>query len=408
MSSYHQQESYLVVGGGTPLGAAIVRLLLQRPEVKVSIFEAYPLHPTLAAQFADRVSVFVEDLFAPKAVVDVVRSCEATCIIHTACLTVPEQTRILHPTSPPTDKDWELTLKKIPEMNGRVSTEGTRNLISAAYDAGVKKLVYIGSAECFFTGKERPGLSEEQALYPSKPWLKVMGPRLEGERMVLEANGLNSLATAVIRPATVFGATHYDYYWLKAVQRNHSTLSVCLDNNKALVDYTFVDNAAHAAVLAADRLAPTHPNHHTTAGRAFFVSDASARPFWSFLGALWGAANSCTPPPLTSYSSGSVLRGAWKRDLADKLHPGREDGEHYRKLKLVCATRTYDISRAREVLGYAPIVTHDEGVRRSAEAWLEIQLQLCKNAGQEHNQPPPPYTRSKSTKSTKIDYDVLA
>ncbi|KAJ7138871.1 hypothetical protein C8R46DRAFT_1361459 [Mycena filopes] len=376
MSLEHQQESYIVVGGGTPLGAAIVRLLLQKPEVRVSIFEAYPLHPTLAAQFADRVSVFVEDLFAPKAVVDVVRSCEATCLIHTACLTVPEQTRILHPTSPPTDKDWELALKKIPEMNGRVSTEGTPNLISAAYDAGVKKLVYIGSAECFFSGKERPGLSEEQALYPSKPWLKVMGPRLEGERMVLEANRVNSLATAVIRPATVSGATHFDYYWLKT----------------ALVEYTYVDNAAHATLLAADRLAPTHPNHHATAGRAFFVSDASARPFWSFLGALWGAANSCALPPLTSYSSGSVLRGAWKRDLADKVHR-REDGEHYRKLKLV------------EVLGYAPIVTHDEGVRRSAEAWLEIQLQLCKNAGHEDTQPPPPYTRSKSS---KINYGVLA
>ncbi|KAJ7762979.1 hypothetical protein B0H16DRAFT_1528366 [Mycena metata] len=396
------QESYLVVGGGTTTGAAIVRLLLQQSGARVSIFEAYPLHPRVAAQFGDHVHVYVEDLFAPKAVADAIRSCQATCIIHTGTLTVPEQARVCHPDSPPSQADYKLAIKKVNEEHRRVSMEGTQNLISVAHDTGVKKLVYVGYADAFFNGKELQHLREEDAKYPAKPWLAVMGPRLEGERLVLAANGVNSLTTAVIRPASVFGGTHLDYILLRTAQTTPGFTSVSFDNDKAIVDRTFVDNVAHAVLLAAARLDPIHPNHQATAGHTFFVSDDDARPFWSFHGALWGAVNQCAAPKMTSFSASKALRSEWKKDLSDKLHR-RPDEENYRKMCMVFTTRTYDISRAREVLGYAPIVSHNEGIRRTAEAWLEVQLQLCKNAGQD-NQPPPPYTRSDSTKIPYVGF----
>jgi NAD(P)-dependent dehydrogenase (short-subunit alcohol dehydrogenase family) len=67
-------ESYLVVGGGTPLGEAIVRLLLRRGETRISIFDALPLAAEQAAAFGDHVRVFVGEIIAPKVVSDAIQS----------------------------------------------------------------------------------------------------------------------------------------------------------------------------------------------------------------------------------------------------------------------------------------------------------------------------------------------
>jgi NAD(P)-dependent dehydrogenase (short-subunit alcohol dehydrogenase family) len=86
------RESYLVVGGGTSLGEAIVRLLLRRGETRISIFDALPLAADQVAEFGDHVRAFVGEIIAPKVVSDTIQSVRMAislssllkCVVHSA------------------------------------------------------------------------------------------------------------------------------------------------------------------------------------------------------------------------------------------------------------------------------------------------------------------------------------
>ncbi|KAJ6568021.1 hypothetical protein DFH09DRAFT_1080927 [Mycena vulgaris] len=334
------QESYLVVGGGTLLGETIVDQLLSRGEGRISIFEAQPLAPAQAARFGDAVRVFVGDMSSPESLSEAVQS-------HS-------------------------------ELHKKVNTEGTRNLLAAALDSGTAtKIVYVGNADVVFDGRDRPMLREAHAAYPPEVWFSILEPRSHGERMVFSFNGVNALRTAVIRPATTFGPGYATAGFLRRIQANPKIAGIQIGENTNLVDKTYVANAARAAILAADRLAPSHPQHAATAGKAFFIFDGEPRPFWNFTRCLWAVVGGTPIQKPTELGQGTVLFFAGMNDLLGDLKG--EKRETWKKTKFLCVTRSYDISLAREVLGYAPIVSHDEGIRRTAQWWLEYQLKICKD-----------------------------
>jgi nucleoside-diphosphate-sugar epimerase len=53
------------------------------------------------------------------------------------------------------------------------------------------------------------------------------------------------------------------------------------------------------------------------------------------------------------------------KDVMQMLRGEKADG--WKKVEFTSANRTYDITLAREVLDYTPIVSYDEGIRRVAE-----------------------------------------
>jgi nucleoside-diphosphate-sugar epimerase len=130
------------------------------------------------------------------------------------------------------------------------------------------------------------------------------------------------------------------------------------------VDVIYVDNAADAHVLAAEKLdVGTAP-----AGKAYFVSNGEPVELWEFLNRILAAAGL---PPVTKTVA------AWKARLA-----GRVLERVYRLLRLpgepamtrfvasqLSTSHWYDISAARRDLGYTAAVSIDEGLRRLAESF---------------------------------------
>jgi len=282
------------------------------------------------------------------------------------------------------------------EQHKKANIDGTRNLLAAALDSGTTtQMVYIGAADVMFNGVDRPMLREADAAYPSKCWSEVLEPRSHGERMVLSYNGVNALRTAVIRIALPFGPGNAIAHTMRMIQQNPALTATQIGENTNLVDRTYIANAAHAAILAADRLAPAHPQHARTAGTAFFISDGDPRPFWNFMRDLWRAAGGVVPKDGPHVGKGTALFFAGVSDIVGNLKG--ENREAWKKTQFIYCSRSYDITLAREVLGYAPIVSHDEGIRRTAEWWLEQQLKLCKNKAAKtesaDEKAPPPYNR---------------
>ena len=125
---------------------------------------------------------------------------------------------------------------------------------------------------------------------------------------------------------------------------------------------TYVDNAADAHLLAADRLDVGSP----PAGKAYFVSNGEPVELWGFIDRVLAEAG---VPPLNR------TIGAWKARLAGRAFEWlywlfRLSGEPPMTRFVAVQMSTahwYDISAAKRDLGYDPKVTVEEGLKRLGE-----------------------------------------
>ncbi|MFH1722982.1 MAG: 3-beta hydroxysteroid dehydrogenase, partial [Elusimicrobiota bacterium] len=126
-----------------------------------------------------------------------------------------------------------------------------------------------------------------------------------------------------------------------------------------LVDSVYIDNAADAHILAADRLSPGSP----IAGRAYFITNGEPMPLWDLVDGILKAAH--LPPvrgrisPKLAYAAGA---------LCETVHGLLSlDGEPRMTRFLARELSTahwFDIGAARRSLGFEPKVSIHEGLRR--------------------------------------------
>ncbi|KAJ6535513.1 3-beta hydroxysteroid dehydrogenase/isomerase [Mycena capillaripes] len=165
-----------------------------------------------------------------------------------------------------------------------MNTEGMRNVLAAVLEnSSVTQLLYVSTAEIFFDDHDRLLLRGAGAPYPLKCCDAHAEPRAHAECMVLSFIGVNVLHTAVIRPAMLMGAEVI----MAEIKSNPSIIAHQVGDNTNFVNQTYVANAAHVAIIAADRLSLSDPNHAATAGKAFLITDADPRLSWDFRRSLW-------------------------------------------------------------------------------------------------------------------------
>jgi nucleoside-diphosphate-sugar epimerase len=126
-----------------------------------------------------------------------------------------------------------------------------------------------------------------------------------------------------------------------------------------LISMTYVENAAHAHLLAADRLVPGSP----MAGQAYFINEPEAVNLWSWINRLLELAG--LPPvtksisPGTAYAAGALLEKAYTL-----LHLTGEPPMTRFLAQQLSGTHSYDISKAVRDFAYQPLVSVEEGLQR--------------------------------------------
>ena len=158
-----------------------------------------------------------------------------------------------------------------PELFRKVNVEGTRAIIAAAVETGVRKLVFTSSAGVVFNGKDIIDV-DERMPFPEVHMDAYNQTKAEAEVLVLEANGKGGLLTVALRPAGIFGwvprifANFFMTYpslsspgdrqvmagFYQAYERGQTNVQV--GENSNLFDWTYVGNVARAHLLAADKL----------------------------------------------------------------------------------------------------------------------------------------------------------
>jgi len=318
----------LVTGGGGFLGRAIIEQLLARGDHVRSF--ARGSYPDLSVR---GVEVVQGDVANADAVLRAVRGIEV--VFHVAAKA-------------------GLWGRAVDFFNANVL--GTDNVIRACQQAGIARLVYTSSPSVVFDGRDMEGVDES---VPYAPTYHAHYPRTKAlaEQRLLAANS-SALATIALRPHLLWGP--HDTQLTKSIlARGRSGTLVRIGSRDPLVDFTYVDNAALAHLLAADKLTLGA----RVSGKPFFVSQGEPVPLWTFVDRLLAAGS--LPPvqrtisPRVAYGAGALL------ELAYRVLPLKGEPRLTRFLvEELCTAHWFNIGAARRELGYAPIVSIEEGLRR--------------------------------------------
>jgi len=107
------------------------------------------------------------------------------------------------------------------------------------------------------------------------------------------------------------------------------------------------------------------------AGQAFFITNGEPVYFWDFTRTVWRGLGHI-PPWILVIPTAIGLVLATLAEMFSKL-TGKEPGFTRYRVAVAVGNRYYDIEKARRLLGYEPIVSLDEGMRRWTE-WYKGEL----------------------------------
>ncbi|KDN47546.1 NAD(P)-binding protein [Tilletiaria anomala UBC 951] len=237
-------EAHFVIGGNGFLGSSIVRLLQARGEPSVHIFDlSQPLVPV------EKVSYHVGDITKLDSLKRALSDASNQNVSSTVSAAKGRGEVVIYHTASPV-----AGLAK--ELYEKVNVQGTENVIKAGKELGIRKLIFTSSAGVLFTGQDLINV-DERLPYPEVPLDAYNDTKARAEDAVLKANDSESstgLRTVALRPAGIFGVNDRQalpgFFQVLATGRANMQIG----DNENLFDWTYVDNVAHAHLLAADKL----------------------------------------------------------------------------------------------------------------------------------------------------------
>lgn len=239
-----------------------------------------------------------------------------------------------------------------------VNVEGTRSLLAAAERAGVSRFVQVSSPSVAYAGSALAGVGAEPAD-PGRARGEYARTKAEGELLAL-AHDSRSMHVVAIRPHLVWGPGDTQLV-ARIVDRARRGRLPLLNGGTALIDTTYIDNAAAGICAALDR-APA------IQGRAFVLTNGEPRPVGDLLAGICLAAG--VPPPdwgipaWLGRMAGSVIERAWA------IVPGTNEPPMTRFLAEQLSTaHWFDQRDTRRALAWTPTVSIDEGLRRLAASY---------------------------------------
>ncbi len=240
-----------------------------------------------------------------------------------------------------------------------INVTGTENIIAACKHHQVSRLIYTSSPSVVFDKKDKTGINESapyvthfQAHYPAT--------KAQAEQAVRKAAG-EGLPTISLRPHLIWGPGD-NHLVPRILERSHRLKRIGDGSNR--VDTTYIDNAALAHLLAARKL----KENPVLSGNVYFISQGEPIPLWNMVDKIL-AADGKDPvtgrvSPRVAWMVGAVLEGFHK-----VFGISREPFMTRFGATELATSHWFDITAAREDLGYAPTISTEEGLDRLAK-WL--------------------------------------
>jgi nucleoside-diphosphate-sugar epimerase len=239
-----------------------------------------------------------------------------------------------------------------------VNVGGTLRLLRAAAESDVNRFVQISSPSVAHSGSSIVG-DDASPADPARARGDYARTKAAAELLALAADS-DRLAVVAVRPHLVWGPGDTQLV-ARIVDRASRGRLPLLGQGAALIDTTYIDNAASAIAAALERAPQVH-------GNAYVVTNGEPRPVAELLAGMCAAAGVGAPnwsvPASVARAAGSLVEAAWR------VRPGVDEPPMTRFLAEQLSTaHWFDQRRTRADLQWEPAVALDEGFRRLAASY---------------------------------------
>ncbi|WP_165368547.1 NAD-dependent epimerase/dehydratase family protein [Serinicoccus sediminis] len=240
-----------------------------------------------------------------------------------------------------------------------INVRGTRRVIEGLRAQGGGRLVQVSSPSVAHTGRSLIGAGAGPAT-PMRARGHYARTKAAAELFALEADS-DALPTTAVRPHLVWGPGDTQLVGRIAERARQGRLAL-VGTGTALVDTTYVDNAASALVAALERI-------DVARGQALVVTNGEPRPIGELVGDICRAVGAPAPrlhlPTPLAWGLGAAVEGATALSGRVPGVPTITQPPMTRFLAEQLSTaHWFDQRRTREVLDWRPTVTIDEGLSR--------------------------------------------
>ncbi|KAL6931161.1 probable Sterol-4-alpha-carboxylate 3-dehydrogenase, decarboxylating [Hanseniaspora guilliermondii] len=345
-------NSVLLIGGSGFLGLHLIEQFYKNDSTtKISVFDVRPLPEKLSKQFTfdpKNIEFFKGDLTSSEDVSKAIKESRAEVLVHSASPMHGGKTEIYQ----------------------KVNVEGTDNALKVAKKLGIKAFVYTSSAGVIFNGQDIHNADETWPI-PEVPMDSYNETKAIAEDMVLKANDpSNNFYTIALRPAGIFGPGDRQLVpGLRSVAKLGQSKFQLGDNNN-LFDWTYAGNVADAHVLAAEKLLNKDAALKAS-GETYFITNDTPTYFWALARTVWKADGHIDKKVIVLNRPLAIFAGYLSEFFSKILN--KEPGLTPFRVKIVCAYRYHNISKAKEILGYKPQVGIEEGIQKTLE-WMDEGL----------------------------------
>ncbi|CAM0873303.1 unnamed protein product [Alopecurus aequalis] len=260
-----------------------------------------------------------------------------------------------------------------------VNVEGTKNVIDACIRCKVKRLIYTSSPSVVFDGVHGIFNADESMPYPDKFNDSYSETKADAEKLVMRANGRDGLLTCCIRPSSIFGPGDKllvpSLVAAARAGKSKPSLQYIIGDGNNYYDFTYVENVAYGHVCA-DKTLSSEDGAKRAAGKTYFITNAEPIKFWEFMSLILEGLGYQRPsikiPVSVMMPVAHVVEWTYKTFCkygmkVPQLTPSR--------IRLLSCNRTFSCSRAKDQLGYEPIVSLKDGLKRTIEFYPHLQAQ---------------------------------
>lgn len=238
---------------------------------------------------------------------------------------------------------------------------GTRNVLEGCRKADVRKLIYTSTPSVVSAHGGLEG-ADESVPYPDRYVCHYPATKAVAERLVLAANGVGGLLTVSLRPHLIFGPGD-PHLFPRIIARARRGRLFQVGEGRNRVDVVYVENAAEAHLLAAEKMGAGSPVN----GQAYFISQGIPVVLWAWINGILERLR--LPRVRRKLSHGMARAVGAAMEIAYTVLPLRGEPRMTRFLADQLATSHYfDISKARKDLGYEPRISTEDGLERTIKA----------------------------------------
>ena len=329
-SSALKGERILVTGANGCTGSQLARTLI---EAGCTVRGLVRRPDSVPADLRGRMDVVVGNVRDQEAVRRAVEGC--TVVYHIAAL--------YRDTSASGRAYWD------------VNVGGTEHILEACEASRVKRLVHRSTIGVHGDVVKVP--SDETA--PFNPSDAYQRSKLEAEQRVWAWYRRTGIPTTVVRPAGIYGPG--DLRFLKLFRGIQGGYFVMLGSGRIHFHAVFIDNLVQGYLRCG-----TSP---AAIGEVFIICDEQYVALNEFVGLVAEALDVPAPrwraPVWPVYAAGAICEAVC-------VPLGIRPPLHRRRVGFFTHQRAFSIAKAQRLLGYAPAISLEEGLRRTA-AWYQAQ-----------------------------------